>query len=115
MKTVRVEVRDDHLETLSRCKKPILAVAELVWNGLDAEAPEVRVELKRNSMGGLEAIQVSDSGHGINYDEAEQAFGSLGGSWKRADRKSRTQERILHGKLGKGRFRAFSLNNSPRF
>jgi hypothetical protein len=30
MQTVRVEVRSDHLETLSRVKKPIFAVAEVI-------------------------------------------------------------------------------------
>ena len=38
MKIVTVKVQEDHLESLSRVKKPILAIAELVWNGLDANA-----------------------------------------------------------------------------
>jgi len=50
MQTVSVEVRSDHLETLSRVKKPIFAIAELIWNGLDADATQVRVELERNEL-----------------------------------------------------------------
>ena len=38
MKTITVEVKQDHLETLSKTRKPIIAVAELIWNGLDASA-----------------------------------------------------------------------------
>jgi hypothetical protein len=45
MKTLTVKVEGDHLRTLSHAKKPILAVAELIWNGLDADAQEVSVLL----------------------------------------------------------------------
>jgi hypothetical protein len=48
MKTIKVEVQRDHLELLSKCKKPIIAIAELVWNGLDADADEVNISFERN-------------------------------------------------------------------
>lgn len=109
MKTITVEVKQDHLETLSKTRKPIIAVAELIWNGLDADASEVRVQFDDNGLSGLDTIRVLDNGHGIRYDDAEAAFSSLGGSWKRGERRTRQGQRMLHGRLGKGRFRAFSL------
>jgi len=109
METIEVHVEDDHLQTLSKTRKPILAVAELIWNGLDADATRVSVHFEENRLRGLESIRVADNGHGLAYGDAEAAFGNLGGSWKRGDGRTRLKRRLLHGRLGKGRFRAFSL------
>jgi len=108
---VRVEVQPDHLELLSNVPKPILAIAELVWNSLDADAEHVSVEIEKNELGGIQLIRVSDDGHGISYEEAPSAFGHLGGSWKKSTAHTKLKHRLLHGKAGKGRFRAFALGN----
>ncbi len=110
MKTVSVKVREDHLENLARTK-PMTALAELVWNALDADATEVRVEFITNELEGLDGIRIVDNGHGLDQKTALIVFQNLGGSWKRDGARSRDQHRILHGKYGKGRFRAFSLGN----
>ena len=110
MKTITVEVREDHLETLARTK-PMTALAELVWNALDAEATEVRVEFDGNDMDGIDAVRIIDNGHGLHYEDAFLVFRNLGGSWKRNSRRTQERQRMLHGKYGKGRFRAFSLGN----
>lgn len=110
MKTITVQVREDHLETLARTK-PMAAMAELIWNALDAEATEVRVEFLENDLEGLEAIRIVDNGHGLHYDDAFIVFQNLGGSWKREGMRTLKRKRMLHGKFGKGRFRAFTLGN----
>jgi hypothetical protein len=109
MRRISVKVKEDHLQRLSKVKKPILAVAELIWNALDADASEVRIVFDRNSLGGLQSIRVVDNGKGIRYEEAVPAFENLGGSWKHGAQKTLQNKRLLHGKAGKGRFRAFSL------
>ena len=111
MKEVRVEVQSDHLERMAHVRKPLLAVAELVWNSLDADADQVKVTLSANELGGVTRVRVSDNGHGIHYDESVPAFKNLGGSPKRLTQRTRDRRRLLHGKAGKGRFRAFSLGN----
>src|SRR6476660_2383756 len=111
MKRVAVSVQNDYLERMSKTR-PINAVAELVWNSLDADADKVKVKIVENDMGGLEKITVTDNGQGLDYALAEQAFGSLGGSWKKAERKTRRKKRFLHGSQGKGRFSAFALGQS---
>ncbi|MFM1918861.1 MAG: hypothetical protein RLZZ303_495 [Candidatus Hydrogenedentota bacterium] len=108
--TITVEVRDDHLETLARTK-PMTALAELVWNALDAEATEVRVVFEENELGGLEQIVLLDDGAGLHHEDALTVFRNLGGSWKRAGTRANGCQRELHGKYGKGRFRAFSLGH----
>lgn len=113
MKTITVEVREDHLEQLSR-SKPMAAMAELIWNALDAEASEVRVEFIENEMEGLERICIVDNGMGLGYEDALVAFRNLGGSWKREGMRTQSK-RLLHGKFGKGRFRAFTMGNHVRW
>ncbi len=106
---VTVQVQSDHLQRMARVKKPIIAVAELIWNGLDADASEVSVSIDRDSLGTIDCIRVEDNGHGIDFDEARPSFENLGGSWKSKSAKSKVRQRILHGRAGKGRFRAFAL------
>lgn len=112
MKTVTVEVQADHLQSLARVNRPLSAISELIWNGLDADAEEVQVVFHKNDLEGLTGVAVRDNGHGLPYEEAEAAFQKLGGSWKRLAQKTRTKGRILHGQLGKGRFKAFAIGTS---
>src|SRR5262245_7395292 len=108
-RTFEIQVQDDHLQRISQVRKPILAVAELIWNAVDADADRIHVVVQDDHLGGLKTIEVSDNGHGIPYSEAEDVFSRLGGSWKRSGHRSHEKRRILHGKEGRGRFRAFAL------
>ena len=108
-KTFEIQVQDDHLKRIAQTRRPILALAELIWNAVDADATRIDVTLVENDLNGLKAIEVADNGHGIPFPEAEKLFSRLGGSWKQSRSHSNEQNRILHGKEGKGRFRAFSL------
>jgi signal transduction histidine kinase len=81
VKTFSVEVQDDHLNRISQVRKPVLAVAELIWNAVDADADHVSVFLEDDQLGdGIGAIQVVDDGHGIPHADAEGLFSRLGGS-----------------------------------
>lgn len=106
--TLQVQVRSDHLERLASARSPIAAIAELIWNSVDADAHRVSVMVKRNLLGGIESISVTDDGTGMRYDATLDAFASLGGSRKRDGGRS-PGGRMLHGRLGKGRFKAFAL------
>jgi hypothetical protein len=37
-KTFEIQVQDDHLQRVAQVRKPILAIAELIWNAVDADA-----------------------------------------------------------------------------
>lgn len=111
MKIIKVEVQQDHLASFSRTS-PLNAVVELIWNGLDADADTVSVDVVTQELGGVDSVIVTDDGHGIAFEDAEEAFQGLGGSWKAGDGRSKGQKRILHGKEGKGRWRAFALGTS---
>ena len=78
---ISVAVQDDFVERQITRAKPIQALAELIWNGLDGDAASVDIELKRNDLaGGLAQIIVYDNGDGFSRDEAKALFGNLGGS-----------------------------------
>lgn len=104
-----VEVQPDFLKKITGAK-PVQALAELIWNGLDADASEVSVSFRYNEIDTLSAIVVRDDGTGIPRDKAPEYFRRLGGSWKRPGG-STEGGRFLHGQEGRGRFKAFAIGN----
>ncbi|MCD7982760.1 MAG: ATP-binding protein [Desulfovibrio sp.] len=107
MQEFQVELHSDHLESLTTAN-PLKALEELIYNALDADAKLVEVLFRRNVIGGIDSIVVQDDGTGI-APEAEPYFRQLGGSWKKDAKKTKEFQRLLHGKHGKGRFKAFAL------
>lgn len=108
MTQILVKAQADHIASLAKAT-PISALEELIWNALDADAHEVRVDLITNALGAVEAVRVSDDGTGIDVLKADATFGSLGGSWKRFGTVTEGGVRRLHGRHGRGRFKAFAL------
>ncbi len=107
-KQIYVQAQADHIESLFK-GSPLAAVEELVWNALDADAKEVKVDLITNPLGAVEALRITDDGSGIDVLKIDSTFGSLGGSWKRGNSETESLQRRLHGRHGRGRFKAFSL------
>ena len=108
MKEIHVQAQKDHIYSLCS-SSAVLAIAELIWNALDADAFDIKVDIIQNSLGAIDAIRVADDGGGINVLDIEHHFGNLGGSWKRNVDKTARTGRVLHGCKGKGRFKAFAL------
>ncbi|VXC69384.1 Putative DNA mismatch repair protein [Sphingomonas sp. T1] len=109
-KSYPVEVKADFIARQSRCSLET-ALAELIWNSLDADATNVIVAVEEDGLGGYTSLVVSDNGHGISHAEAPALFRNLGGSWKNASGRTRSERRELHGKEGRGRFRALSIGS----
>lgn len=106
----RLEIRSDFVERIRA--SPTKAVAELIWNSLDADATEVVVAFDRSALGAIDAVEVGDNGTGMTHEQAIVAFGLLGGSWKDIEKQSRRLKRRLHGRMGRGRLFAFSLRGT---
>jgi hypothetical protein len=107
---LRVKLERDHLERMVGARRPVAALAELAWNALDADAAHVDVDIDENALGGINAVRVTDDGHGIPHDVAVRAFERLGGSEKRAGQRS-PKGRFLHGRAGEGRFSALGVGS----
>ena len=105
---IRVQAKADYIASLSHAA-PLAAIEELVWNALDADAREVKIDLIQNALGAVEAIRISDDGAGVDVDRIDSTFGGLGGSWKKGRAMTVALKRRLHGRHGRGRFKAFAL------
>jgi hypothetical protein len=105
--TFDIEIQADLLDKLTRAT-PVQAIAELIWNGLDADAKRVVVETVPDHLEGISKIVVTDDGVGIDHRNAAELFRRLGGSWKKPGAKTK-DGRYLHGQEGRGRFKAFAL------
>ena len=108
MTEIQISPKQDFLDRVGSTT-PVRAVAELIWNGLDAGANNVDVNFHFNGLDSLDEIVVKDDGDGIDARKVEVLFGGIGESWKRTS--SRFGGRTLHGKNGEGRFKAFSLGS----
>lgn len=108
MKTITVRAHSDHIASLSNAT-PLSAIEELVWNALDADAREVKVDIGVNALGAVESVRVTDDGTGVDISRVDDTFGALGGSWKRIDGVTQSGQRRLHGRRGRGRFKAFAI------
>jgi hypothetical protein len=108
--TISVEVGEDHLAAFRR--SPKIAIAELIWNSLDADATTVTVEYEPNALDGIDAVIVRDDGTGMTPGDAAFGFRNFGNSWKRTASKT-PSGRSIHGKLGRGRYTAYSIGARP--
>ena len=75
-KQIYVQVQADHIASFAK-SAPVAAIEELVWNALDADAREVRVDLIVNQLGAVEAVRVADDGTGVDVLRADATFGFL--------------------------------------
>lgn len=80
--------------------KPWQAISELIWNGFDAGASEVRVSISDTDAHGTESVTVLDNGSGIEFRESSNNFRRFNDSLKAASYDT-------HGSQGRGRL-AFS-------
>lgn len=106
MKKLSVSAATDHLNRISKTSFE-KAIAELIWNSLDADATVINVNCVENELG-IEKIIVKDNGSGIPLSLAEISYSQIGNSWKRKCSHS-PSGRAIHGQKGEGRFKAFTL------
>ena len=53
---IKVQAKADYIASLSR-SAPLSAIEELVWNALDADAREVKIDVIQNALG---AVAIDD-------------------------------------------------------
>src|SRR5664279_2186902 len=85
-----IRAGQDHLQQFSR-RSVIDSLAEMIWNGLDAEADLVEVVIETTvpeadgaELAAVTSVIIKDNGHGITPEIASSAFPSLGDSWKKS-------------------------------
>ena len=114
MVVLTLKAKNDHLQRVASTRDSIKAIAEYVWNALDADATEISVDLDRTSLGGIVAIVIRDNGSGISQSRAEHELRKSGKSWKLHAARTAKRGRAIHGKEGQGRLRFYSLAQTAR-
>jgi hypothetical protein len=56
-----------------------------VWNGLDANAKRIDINIEENGLGGVESIQIIDNGDGIDFPNILDNFDRFNESLKNLD------------------------------
>ena len=113
VKDLDIKVQQDHIESLTKASG-ISAISELIWNSLDADATEIKINYKKNVLGKFEEVTIEDNGHALDYQTAENVFASIGGSAKKQKNNS-PKGRSYHGEEGKGRYKAFAIGDLVHF
>lgn len=108
--SIKVEAQADAFLRIARAR-PVNAIAELVWNAVDADAANVTVYFDESDLG-LSGVIVEDDGVGATPTEAREYFRRLGGSWKKPGARTKRNNRVLHGSQGQGRYKALSVGRS---
>jgi hypothetical protein len=112
-KIIDLGVEKDHIESQTKANG-MTAVSELIWNALDADATEINIDYSPNNLGGYDYIRITDNGHGLTYEKAQDVFSRLGGSEKKTKTTS-PGGRPYHGKEGKGRYKSLALGDLVEF
>lgn len=89
-----------------------LAIAEYVWNGFDAGATQVSIDIESNTIGNISKIKISDNGHGISDSNR---FAPFFESEKEIDLTSPRVSSAIHGKNGVGRLTFFTFASSAEW
>ena len=85
------------------------ALAEYIWNGFDAKADMILIDYTFNELGGLERLQVSDNGYGINFALLKDKFNPFYESEKAIQQSVHRHRSTMHGKNGVGRLTFFTF------
>eukprot|EP01093_Parvamoeba_rugata_P013817 TRINITY_DN4319_c0_g1_i2.p2 TRINITY_DN4319_c0_g1~~TRINITY_DN4319_c0_g1_i2.p2 ORF type:complete len:151 (+),score=25.31 TRINITY_DN4319_c0_g1_i2:871-1323(+) len=88
-------ITDHGIKKYFKGYEPWQALFELVWNGLDARAKRIDINMETNGLDFVESIQVIDNGDGIDFPNILNSFDRFNESLKK--------DASQHGSHGRGR------------
>ena len=88
------------------------AIAEYIWNGFDAHADTINIDYSFNELGGLETLEITDNGYGIDFNRLKQKFDPFYESEKAVQIVTPKHTSKMHGRNGVGRLTFFTFANS---
>lgn len=91
---------------------PERAISEYVWNGFDADATNVDINIAENELNSITKIVISDNGIGIDYQKLNEKFTNFFESSKGL---KSSDGHKLKGKNGYGRFTFFKLATDAKW
>lgn len=105
----KVSITTEGIQKNLKKFKPMDALCEYIWNGFDAEATTIRIDLKANLLGLIDMISIKDNGTGIVYEELNDRFSLFNDSEKFHSINNMPKHSIPHGKQGIGRLTFFAF------
>lgn len=109
MKSETVEITSKSIQRILKKFTPERAIAEYVWNGFDANATEVSINIiySDNEFGLADSIEIKDNGDGICHEQLDEKFKVFYDSAKK--KKSTNNSDLIRGKNGYGRLTFFKF------
>lgn len=98
------QITDEGIKKHFKSMDPYRAIFEFVWNGFDAKANNVYINLHKNELFTLESISILDDGDGIDLSNLSNSFEKFNESNKKGDDDK-------HGSHGRGRLAFYKLAN----
>lgn len=109
-----VLITPDGIQKNLKAFRPLDALCEYIWNGFDADATEVLIELHENELGLINMITVRDNGTGIPYEELEKKFQRFNDSTRIVSGEKVTRS-LPRGQRGIGRLTFFAFAQNCRW
>lgn len=89
-------------------QSPVNAIAELIANAWDADAPSVDVALPA-ALGTGEVLTVTDTGKGMTFEDCQNYYLNVGRNRRRSPSERTAGGRALLGRKGIGKFAGFGI------
>lgn len=87
------------------------SIIEYIWNGFDAGAKEIHINLTSNELNRIVDVSILDNGSGIHYNELGTKFKKF----RISDKNENKGPQAMHGKNGMGRFSFFVFSSSVKW
>lgn len=107
-KLENILISSDGIRNSLKKYKPLKALSEYVWNGFDAQASKVEININYNLMQKIDSIIIKDNGYGINRGLLNNKFKPFFQSEKVYD--PDIKHSTTHGKNGVGRLTFFTFS-----
>jgi hypothetical protein len=110
-----VNITSNGIQKVLRNYNEKQALAEYVWNGFDANARTVEINYAPNELGFVDSLEISDDGHGINFENLSIKFEPFFESEKALQLPLNKNRSVMHGKNGVGRLTFFKFANDAEW
>lgn len=104
-----IQITSNGIKNSLKKYKPIKSITEYIWNGFDAKATTINVDIQTNEFNKISLISVADNGYGIKRDLLGIKFKPFYQSEKTYD--PDIKHSATHGKNGVGRLTFFTFAN----
>ncbi|OKP27557.1 ATP-binding protein [Serratia fonticola] len=102
--TGETKINDVGIKKRFKNHEPFQSIIELAWNGFDARAKNVAIELQRTELDGIASLYVLDDGDGVDINDFDSNFNRFDDSLKKDSIEQ-------HGSQGRGRLSFHKLSH----